>query len=560
MKTCGLVLCLTAGLACTSTLQASHIRETLTLSAGWNAVLIESTPEENDCARFFGDLPVVSVGAYVSDAYSNTRQYRSDGTVIGQKPVSFQTWHAEDEVAGVSDLVSLVGGSVYLIYATNACTKTFDGVPVSPAMSWREASEDGTGIMNLAAPSIPAGALVSLSDYFAEGPVGMTGKAWQIGGTGSAPSYLSLAFMGKKAKLVAGRGYMLTSEHTADWPGVVGLVAEGGGVEFGETATVAAAMVANHGTATHVFRVTVDASSLTSETFPPLSRQLDKTDIRVEAGWTNVTAGASWDIELAAGESRQIKFGIDRDALSSEKTYGAVLRVNDLGSSGMQVRLPMTVCIGASEDYNAAYPSGLWLGKFVLTGVAEGTNRVTMAAAGTMKPTVIVHVDGKAQPEVSLLQQVSVARNPTGDVTKIFRTLAGAKRESDAPRRYSSLIVDPAVSPVKGEGAGFGENLTFTYAIAPDSDCNPFRHAWHPDHDGLNADYTGKSATETWAITNTITFAWKDDLGRPIYEKTPDGESMGYVRWRIDGLKTQPVFIDGAFALERVLNNSKLED
>jgi len=554
-----LVLSLAAGLSCLPSLYASHVRETLTLTKGWNAVYLESTPDAASCADFFAGLPVVSVGAYVSDAYSDTRQYRSDGTVIEQKPVSYLTWYANDASATANSLVSLVGGTTYLVYSTGNCTKTFDGVPVSPRMSWREASDDGTGLMNLGAPSLPADTEVSLADYYAEGPVGANGKAWQVGGEKKdAPTFLSLAFMGKKAKLHAGKGYMLTSERTVDWPGVVGLRAPGGAVSFDESATVAAASLENFGTTTHVFRVSVERSSLDAEEFPPLFRQLERTDPLVEPGWTNVTAGGAWEVELESGASRQVKLGLDRGAVTSGRNYAAVLKVCDLGRSQMQVRLPVTVSTNAASAYSAAYPAGLWIGRLLLTGVAQGTNVTTSAAAGTMKPTVILHVDDQPGHAVTLLQQVSVAQDTNG-VTRLFRSFASAKRVSKAARRYSSLIVDPAAAPLKGAGT-LGEKIEFAYAVAADSDCNPFRHAWHPDHDGVNANYDGMASDELWATTNTVTFFWKDADGKPLYEPSPRGDSLGYVRWRIDGLKTDPVIIDGAFALERVLNNSKLED
>ena len=46
---------------------AAHVQETLTLTNGWNAVYLESTPDTSDPAVFFADLPQVArVGCYES--------------------------------------------------------------------------------------------------------------------------------------------------------------------------------------------------------------------------------------------------------------------------------------------------------------------------------------------------------------------------------------------------------------------------------------------------------------------------------------------------------------
>lgn len=137
-----LLFCLTA--------EAAHIQETMTLSAGWNAIYLESTPTENDCEEFFSGTAVTKAQSYISDAYDSTAQYKSDGTEINQKPISFYQWISGQP--DVSSLKSLVGGSVYLIYATNSCSKSFYGTLSVPSQSWRVASS-ADGHLNLAGVS-----------------------------------------------------------------------------------------------------------------------------------------------------------------------------------------------------------------------------------------------------------------------------------------------------------------------------------------------------------------------------------------------------------------------
>ncbi len=69
---------------------AAHIKETMTLAKGWNAIYLESTPTNAACADFFAGAPVARVASYQSDAYSSTRQIADDGTTIDQKPLSYR--------------------------------------------------------------------------------------------------------------------------------------------------------------------------------------------------------------------------------------------------------------------------------------------------------------------------------------------------------------------------------------------------------------------------------------------------------------------------------------
>ena len=124
-------------------------------------IYLESTPTNAACADFFAGAPVARVASYQSDAYSSTRQIADDGTTIDQKPLSYRVWVPGDETA--STLTALRGGCVYLIYATDAWTKTdFLGVPAAPRQTWRATSGE-TGFMNLVGVSADANASVTAS-------------------------------------------------------------------------------------------------------------------------------------------------------------------------------------------------------------------------------------------------------------------------------------------------------------------------------------------------------------------------------------------------------------
>ena len=565
------VLCLTAS--------ASHISETLTLAKGWNAVYLESTPDGGgasaDCAAFFAGLPVTRVGCYRGDAYSNTEQYGVDGREIVQKPLSYRVWMKDEP--DFSSLGSLQGGNCYLIYATAACSKTFTGVPAAPRMTWRKVDASGSGFLNIVGVSTAldtsdSSAKLLAAKYFGEGPYGTAnGGFYTVGGTKSdAPTFTSSMVFGAP-KVKNGQAYALTAERADVWPGVIEVqsTALNGGMDFADGAVQDSISVCNRGNTNHVFRLSVGESALVGDhpdIFPTLMRKIAISP--VETVWTNVTSGASWPVELAPGEAQSFVFAVDRTNIKTNLSYGAVLAVEDLGESKMRVRVPISV--DASSP--STYPRGLWVGSVVLGQVNYGNTATPLPAAGTMKAAVILHVDEKGK--TMMLPHVALAEDTNG-VMQVFHELNAARKVNAAARRITSIMLGTTTKPVTGKmgigGSEVGmfegdEGLAFSYVLGENDIDNPFRHAFHPDHDGVSADYTSRAPSgddlmnycrgdikpELWSVSNTVHFVWKDDAGNPTTGFSPEELSYGIVEWKVEGLKSKPVVMRGMFAVRRI--------
>ena len=553
---------------------AAHIEETMTLAKGWNAIYLESTPTNAVCDDFFVGAPVARVASYHSDAYSSTRQLADDGTEITQKPLSYYVWVPGDETA--STMGALVGGRVYMVYATNAWSKTFYGVPAAPRQTWRNTSADN-GFMNLVGVSADPGVPVTVKSYFGEGPFGTaSGAAYQVAGTKtSAPSFLSLG-IGSSPKVQGGKAYALTATKDSDWPGVIGV--QGDGVVFGADANFASVRIRNCGTTNHTFRFTMVRSALEEDTpLPPQSffRRLPRVDAISEPDYTNVAENVAWMVSLAPDALSEQVFKIDRSKLDDGLSYGAILKIEDLGASKMRVRLPIVVRHAATGA--VAYPAGLWVGEIALSQVSGNDDpaALPMQAGGTLKMNVMVHVDTNGI--CRLLQRV-VAGVDTNGVMRLFKNLDNVPQEVESPRRLSTVMmsVDTPVVEAAAE-TEFGDDAVFSWTVGAKARDNPFRHAWHRDHDGKKADYLGDAPSgdvfanyaqpikpELWSISNRLDFSWHEQGNRALPVHFPynaDETTSGIVTWEVRGLSAKgPIRSVGTFSLKRVFKAKELEE
>ena len=531
------------------TATASHVEETITLAKGWNAVYLESTPTNFICESFFANSPVTRVGCYQTDAYESTAQYASDGSAINQKPVSYLEWFADPSAA--SSLGLLLGGNCYVIYATNAWTHTFLGVPAQPRTVWRVANTSGEGFMNLAGVSAAPAASVTAAGYFGEGPFGPSGAAYQIGGTQeAAPTFLPMTLSGKSPKLQPGRAYALTSERADDWPGVIRVGGTGplGVVDFETTARRTSLTVANASVTDRTFSLVCGESADASEVALTLSRLVRENPL--DAGsWVAITNGTPWTLDLKAGESATVQLALDRaNVTDTNKTYGSVIEVRDESGSQMRVRVPLAASADPGEDR----ATGLWIGSVLLDRVSQLPDGDPVAAQGTMKLTALLHVgdDGK----VTLLPQVVVAAD-TNRLARLFTSMEKAREAglADGARRITGGMMSLSNGDVTAT-RGFGEWMEFTYAVPEEARDNPFRHAWHPDH------------AKGIAFVNKVQFVWKEGMDRcaeaHLLDRNagglkglddPDGVTAGYVVWKIEGLAKKPVTTVGRFALQRII-------
>lgn len=101
--------------------------------------------------------------------------------------------------------------------------------------------------------------------------------------------------------------------------------------------------------------------------------------------------------------------------------------------------------------------------------------------------------------------------------------------------------------------------------MGANSAANPLRHALHPHHDGLRADfqtpapscddienYVSRVKPELFSISNTVSFAW-DTLPAGAAAWSPEETLHGKLNWDFAGLRREGTLrAQGRFTMRRV--------
>lgn len=559
---------------------AQIISQHLTLKEGWNAFYLEVTPMGTTCAatNFFGALPVTKASCYLQDAFLDTQQYSTTGEKIEGKATPHLIWNRDQPEA--STLETVMGGNIFFCFATNAADITVRGVPVPPRFQWRKAGATLSASLNLVAPVLDEDVEVPLTSYFGEGPFGVLPPeqdVYTLGGKNAQMPTALRVFRPERETCKRGSVYLLTAGRTMEWSGAIRLyTTDPRGVFFDGKSSLASFTVVNDGTKRRTVKISQMNSEEVSELRPPL-RMYKAATTNEAASWSDFSEQT---ITLDPGVSVTYSLALDySQSLSPDKTYASLIRAEDVdGGTSMRLLLPVRAVVEAETAENPAFPKGLWAGKLVISQVNRGGDSVPQKAAGVMKADLLIHVNQHGV--ASLLQRVALGRETNSNGVS---RLSLFREPSDAPTgvtayRISSLILDTVNQTVAetvnpdGSSSHFGTVSTFSFVVDQHSKENPFRHAWHPDHDGKKADYSGAAPSgdllknyigsvkpETFSVTNTLTFTWQDVEGKTTFGYNADESTYGRCDWVLEGLRKERIWMRGTFLMKRVVKDAEIE-
>lgn len=556
---------------------AFYETQTITLRAGWNAFYLRVEPDKTP-EEVFAGWPVDSVSAYQSDTFAVTRQDSAALTDEIAPGRPFLLWSSASKAA--STMNAVLGDTVYVCY--NKSGESFSarvvGRPVAPRIAWH-AAQLSSDSLNYVGFALRTGARVTPARYFRGCDSGVSGCKALYGP--DATNILFMALMdGYEVK--DGDAVLADATKASAWSGALN-VSPRKGVDFGASLTLATVTVRNDSPT----NMTVEASwfrGVSAEGLGagapemPELKYRDAGTLLGDGRWADFGAGTNK--VLAAGETWKLQFGLDRTQalfgnVADGTELGGVLRFRDMdGGSMMEVKVPVVAKVqppGAN-----VWPAGLWAVDLSLDEVSMVMNDSKLAdgIASGGKPTLRLYLHVSDGGKMTLLQRTTVVAQTSGTDGRVELSVYGPETDvpSDAQRvvRLSSAFMPVDVPAVEGTGAFLG-TAEFAFTVAADSPTNPFRHPFHPSHDGLDADrkdalpdgtdfanYASTVKPETFSVGNRVKLEWDADAAPSAWD--PDDELEGQCRWTFSHLRKEgDVTAGGRFVMRRVIKNGTLK-
>lgn len=549
-------------LAGTGTVWGQWSSQTLQFSNGWNAVYLEVEPKDSNCDAVFADWPVSHVSLYSMERA--VAQFVSHPDESPDREAEFLTW-SPGRPAGGNALNSVMGGHAYLVFATQAFQRTLTGRPVVPRMEWLP----GTNTYNLLGFRHAPG--VKFGTYLAGAGFDMFKlKAYQSNGTNSStPLHLTLGGFAETLEtttMETGKAYYLSCDKRSSFTGPVRVFPAGpNGIVFESNNSRQTLRMRNEsGAALTVTLAAVNSVAAPTGGEPVLPKLKYFDNLK---GWLDFAS----DLQrtLQAGEEWAIPLAIDRTDMVEGQAYGGLLVCSD--TAGGRVEIALEAHYSLPDPSRALWPAGLWVGKASLDRVSQVVGADTVVPGGkvddAMDIRLIMHVDTAGN--CRLLQRVLVAGTEDAEGNWLPSLYVD---EKDVPPggksvRISSVAFGTNNDIVRDEGT-FGDRLRFTYVIAADDTVNPFRHPYHPDHDGLQWDfetalpfgdvpeaYIGVTKPELFSISNTVSLIWSqmDESGSGSALWNASEQVAGDVEFLVWGLRREgAISMQGRFDLRRV--------
>ena len=606
-----------AGLAvalCGAAFGSAEIAQAFRLVKGWNAIHVQ-VAETNDVDMLFKDWPVEWVALYDSAAFLETRQYSADASSEGTSSAGYRMWRRSEP--GLSGFRHVPADSVLVCFATAERDVMLYGEPRAPRITWHKSSINE----NLNLVGFSTWGETTTARYFSGLSVG-NASFFVFGGEDiGKPMVMPQTLVGEMTFADA-RVLAVSSTKVSDWSGVLN-VSPRDGLDFGTEGTRTMLEIRNDGVTDTIVSVEMFNGSPRVATdidpVPPGLFVRDSLTALTNGPWKAFTAGAASRLErtLAAGETWSLAFALDRSQLGAPAgtAYGAILDIRDETPDGSKMRVNVPVKAtsdgGASSEY--AWPKGVWLAtaeldevSFFLTKEGESVGDTedigVRPAGGKMSVRLPLYVDERGA--MTLLQRFWYGRDTNG----VLRAYSGAVETSDEPltgvKRVSTAFL-PADMPQLALGLtnyvscvevvtnyvdvtnDVGEvieqktnevevvrqmpvssNVFGTYALAEftvgeKSNVNPMRHAQHPRHDGLMADYLadapsgddlsnymGTVKPEAFSVKNRIEFTWDRTQAASW---NPEERLSGTLKWEFGGIRHEgAIQARGRFAMKRL--------
>jgi hypothetical protein len=539
-----------------TTAQGQWYTKTYALKAGWNAIWLSGDASYGTMEEIF------PVSSGVSEVWRWNPN--PDKVLFTQSPSTAteqsDEWSIWKRGGSEAILKRMVGNSSYLIYCDTVTSLAIKQKSIPPEATWLRSGANFIGF------PVKKGS-ATFSSYFARmltgdpvQPRGLltTAKIFSyVGGAlGSSNPVRSLL----TDSLEPDKPYWFDAQTVSDFYGPLSFETPfNKGIAFGRTSDSVSMGVTNRTNSSQKLTFTLESSEQ-----PPTGQTPIVTPaplLRTDSSGASASA-SSFSLVLADSGRATVEFGIDRTGMVDGKVYASTLVITDEAGQ-MEVRIPVTA--------QAATPGGLWQCEVAVSAVSSTTAAAARsttksnATAQTFPLSFLMHVDSAGKGR--LLRQAFVGKlvasgNPLG-ITVIERLIQGAAVSDVKPLRFFAPIM-PRRSPiVETTGSAIsGAEMSWSLVHGYTDPSNPFVHAFHPDHDNMDAKFTTPLAegVESYTVTRNCTFNFTstppDNSSIPGWGTTLLG---GIYTEVMSGVNKTPITLGGMFIMRRISEISTID-
>ena len=526
-RSCGLAV-MACGFLQAGVAQAQWASQQITLQPGWNSVFLTIDPAPADSNSVFGSQSAItSVWSPVED---NLPPGCTSPDDAGCEPIPGDGWRVWVPQANPNSIVNSLGlvrgGRTYLIRSGYSVNFALTGKPISLRQRWHV----GSNLTGFHVESDPQSA-PTFQTYLSPSTRHTGARVF-----GLTPGSGALTELNKAtAKISAAVGYWVTASGAGIYDGPVDVDAQSlNGVDFGRSATDHFLKLTNKAAISR----TLTVAALNSQAVPAVSG-LPALVGAVPIRQVNMAGGSNAQTAIqtvplpaspivAAGIEQILRLAVQRNGLASAllgadgsgSSYQSLLQISD--GAGYRRLLSATTQVESR--------TGLWVGSVSINKV----NWVNAVVNGdpdptTVRPTngeftfpIIIHVN--ASNEAKLLQEVRLMWRPgnqtetgkyvliTPDATPSFvATLQPGTLQNGQPSTPRYVTAAYALDDDLTMAGTFGTTNTATLTLPAGHRLNPFKHKYHPDHDGTPTLPGGAPNGELYTITRTMTLTFSAD-------------------------------------------------
>lgn len=244
---------------------------------------------------------------------------------------------------------------------------------------------------------------------------------------------------------------------------------------------------------------------------------------------------------------------------------------------GLARRLLLAGMLALAPATGWAQTAGLWIGRAAVNAVSYPADST---ASETPVPTdneallrLIIHVDSTGQARILQRAIQSIEDNEV----LLYPDESLVDRDLSSDIRRVSSVGFPVMLPLRSAGGNFNapsDPLVFEIAVGYDDPTNPFKHAYHPDHNNLDSRYEDplSEGSESFTVDRKLTlfFSGEDDPPAEVADDPDWGSTLvgGTYQERITGLYRQvindvtieDIVVEGTFLLRHVSDVDTLTD